>query len=432
MMKLETNAACAAALDRMDPLSGFREEFFLPPHQGGNATYFLGNSLGLQPKSVRKNIDDVLGQWADHGVESFFMADPPWMDLHDTLRLKLSPIAGALPQEISIMNQLTVNIHLMLVGFYRPSGKKRKILIEGKAFPSDQYALRSYLSHIGQDPDDVLMELKGAEGTEVLAEDLLFQAIDQHAEEIALVFMGGVNYYSGQLFDMASITRKAHEHGILVGFDLAHAVGNVSLRLHDWDVDFACWCSYKYLNGGPGAVAAVYVHERFHHDAEIKRLAGWWGYKKKERFLMTSHFLPEADASGWQVSTPPILQYACLKSSLDIFEKAGWDKVLEKQTLMISWLDRLLNDLSHLHFKRLTPQERGCQVSLYFPEKGRRVYDLLTASGFMVDWREPGVIRLAPVPLYNTYTELWNFYIHFREVLKQVFLTDHIQNQTHE
>ncbi len=424
MVQFENHIQCAAALDAQDPLRSFRDAFLLPSFGQGSAAYFLGNSLGLQPRSVRDELDVVLGQWAAQGVESFFHADPPWMDLHEALRIPMSTMAGAFPHEISIMNQLTVNIHLMLTSFYQPKGKKRKILVEARSFPSDQYALRSHIQHLNLDPEDILLEIKGSAPHEIPTDDEVISAIDHHADEIALVFMGGINYYNGQCYDMASITSAAHRHGMLVGFDLAHAMGNVALDLHGWDVDFACWCCYKYLNGGPGAVAAVYIHERFHQDQTIKRLAGWWGYKKQERFLMTPHFTPEADASGWQVSTPPILQYACLKSSLALFERAGWETLLQKQALMIRWVDFLLDTLPTGYFKRLTPQARGCQVSLLFPKKGRAVFDLLMQSGFIVDWREPDVIRFAPVPLYNSYTEIWHFFERFRYILGEVYLNN--------
>jgi kynureninase len=346
------------------------------------------------------------------------------MELHNALLEPLSVIAGAMPSELSVMNQLTVNIHLMLVSFYRPNGKRRKILVESKAFPSDQYALHSFLEHLGLDPSEILVEVNsGSENVAIHNEDIV-QAIESHAEELALVFLGGINYYTGQLLDMQQITKVAQDAGAKVGFDLAHAIGNVKLSLHDWGLDFACWCSYKYLNGGPGAVAGVFVHERHHADKSLKRLTGWWGYDKAERFAMHNRFVPESDATGWQLSTPSILLYACLQSSLDIFTQAGWTNILAKQEKMMAWLSALINDIGFEHFTCLTPVSRGCQVSLLFKEKGRIVYDKLFERGFMVDWREPNVIRLAPVPLYNTFTEVWHFYSALKAIIFEVYASD--------
>ena len=349
----------------------------MPEKNGKQRMYFLGNSLGLQPRSTAGSINTILQHWADEGVESFFTGESPWFDLHNALLEPLSVIAGAKPSELSVMNQLTVNIHLMLVSFYRPDGKRKKILVESKAFPSDQYAIHSFLEHLGLDPSEILVEVNaGSENVAMRNEDIV-AAIESHADELALVFLGGINYYTGQLLDMQQISKASREAGAMVGFDLAHAIGNVKLNLHEWEIDFACWCSYKYLNGGPGAVAAVFVHERHHADKTLKRLTGWWGYAKSERFAMKNRFVPEPDASGWQLSTPSILLYACLKSSLDIFTQAGWINILAKQEKMRAWLSALINDLGSEHFTCLTPDARGCQVSLLFKEKGREVYDLL-------------------------------------------------------
>ncbi len=423
MMTFEFNEAFAQSLDAADPLGSFRDRFLIPKKQGKQRMYFLGNSLGLQPTSTASSINTILQHWADEGVESFFTGKAPWLDLHNALLEPLSVIAGAKPSELSVMNQLTVNIHLMLVSFYRPTGKRKKILVESKAFPSDQYALHSFLEHQGLDPAEILVEVNsGSENVPMRNEDIV-DAIERNADELALVFLGGINYYTGQLLDMQHISKAAREAGAIVGFDLAHAIGNVKLSLHDWDLDFACWCSYKYLNGGPGAVAAVFIHERHHADKSLKRLTGWWGYQKEERFAMKNRFVPEPDASGWQLSTPSILLYACLKSSLDIFSEAGWTNVLAKQEKMMAWLSALINDLGSEHFECLTPDARGCQVSLLFREKGREVYDLLFEKGFMVDWREPNVIRLAPVPLYNTFTEVWHFYSALKAIIFDVYAT---------
>jgi len=425
MKTFEFNEVFAQSLDAADPLQGFRNEFLVPEKNGKQRMYFLGNSLGLQPKSTAAAINTILQHWAEEGVESFFTGKAPWLDLHNALLEPLSVIAGAKPSELSVMNQLTVNIHLMMVSFYRPNGKRNKILIESKAFPSDQYAVHSFLEHLGLDPSAILIEINaGSENVAMRNEDIV-NAIECHADELALVFLGGINYYTGQLLDMQHISKAAREVGAMVGFDLAHAIGNVKLNLHDWDIDFACWCSYKYLNGGPGAVAAVFVHEKHHLDNGIKRLAGWWGYNKAERFAMHNRFFPEPDATGWQMSTPSILLYACLKSSLDIFTQAGWTNILAKQEKMMAWLSDLITDIGAEHFECLTPDARGCQVSLLFREKGREVYDLLFEKGFMVDWREPNVIRLAPVPLYNTFTEVWHFYSALKAIILEVYATKH-------
>ena len=426
MATFELTKEYALQLDQEDRIASFRNRFLFPQKQGNPKTYFLGNSLGLQPVSARLAMAKVLQQWADNGVESFFHGNDPWLNFHGLLVKKLSEIAGAKSTELSIMNQLSVNIHLMLVSFYKPVGKRKKILIESKAFPSDQYAVDSFIKLLGQDPQDILIEVKPIGENQVVQDKDVVAAIQQHADEIALVFIGGINYYTGHVFDMKFISDEAHKIGAFVGFDLAHAIGNIELNLHDWGVDFACWCSYKYLNAGPGAVGAVFVHERHHLDTSLKRLTGWWGYKKEDRFLMEDTFVLEPDATGWQLSTPSIFLYACLKASLSIFEEAGWKNILVKQNKMKGWLKFLIDDITSLeesHVKCLTPDSRGCQVSLFFQENGKVVYDQLTEAGFMVDWREPGVIRLAPVPLYNTFEEVWSFY----ETLKSILTSSTIK-----
>ena len=420
----EKTRSFALELDAQDRLGDFQKWFLFPETNGAKNVYFLGNSLGLQPVSARLALAKVLQQWADLGVESFFKGKEPWLEFHQQLASKLAVIVGAKPSEISIMNQLSVNIHLMLASFYNPVGRRKKILIEAKAFPSDQYALDSFLRMLGADPKDVLIEISAGSENDSIDDADIFRMIKQHGDDIALVFLGGVNYYTGQLFDIQKITAVAHEVGAVVGFDLAHAAGNVSLELHDWDVDFACWCSYKYLNAGPGAMGAVFINERFHKNQSMNRLAGWWGNKEENRFLMNRDFDPASDATGWQLSTPSILLFACLKASLSIFEHAGWNNILAKQDLMKRWLKFLLDDLIDADtsgaIKCLTPTSRGCQVSLYFAKNGKKVFEKITSKGFMVDWREPGVIRLAPVPLYNSFTEIWDFYEALRTILSEI------------
>jgi kynureninase len=411
----------ALRLDAQDPLRECRSLFRIPEKDGKERIYFLGNSLGLQPRATAGAIHRVLDQWADEGVESCFLGQESWMSLHDKLLQPLSVITGAKPHELTIMNQLTVNIHLMLVSFYKPNGSKRKILVESKAFPSDQYALRSHLEHLGLDPDEIIIEVNSGDVLGPIANQDLVNAIKANASELALVFLGGVNYYTGQVFDMQSIAQAAHEAGVLIGLDLAHAVGNIELKLHDWQVDFACWCSYKYLNGGPGTVGGIFVHEKHHGDPALKRYAGWWGNRTATRFLMKDRFEPEADASGWQLGTPPVVLLAALGASLQIFEQAGWNQLLEKQKRMQQCLAVWVESLAGEHFTCITPATRGCQISLLFPNKGKLVYERLFIKGFMVDWREPNVIRLAPVPLYNTFSEIWQFYFELQVILDDLF-----------
>ena len=417
---MELTKKYADQLDKEDVLSGFRKKFIIPEQDGVQRTYFLGNSLGLQPKTTAHAIDYILHQWGNEGVESFFKGERPWMELHDQLVGPLSVIAGAQKQEISVMSQLTVNIHLMFVSFFKPEGKRNKMLVEAKAFPSDQYAVISYLEHLGLNPAEHLIEIQPKQEGAAMQDEDIVAAIEKHADEIALVFIGGVNYYTGQLFDLERIAKAAKQAGAMIGYDLAHAIGNAELKLHDWKVDFACWCSYKYLNGGPGAVGAIFVHDTHLHDKQINRLTGWWGYKKEERFKMHKSFEPAPDATSWQVGTPSMILYACLKASLQIFEEAGWKSLLEKQAKIKSFLGLSIQSLQSPIFTCLTPQSRGCQVSLLFHEKGRQVYDRLFEKGFMVDWREPNVIRLAPVPLYNSFNDIWNFHQSMEEILASI------------
>jgi kynureninase len=424
MMEYQDTLAFAQTLDQQDELRAMREKFIIPVHNGHEHVYMLGNSLGLQPRSTRTYIDKIFSGWSDYGVEAFFMGDDPWMNYHDQLIKPLSVITGALPHELSVMNQLTVNLHLMLVSFYRPAGRKRKILCEKKAFPSDQYTFETYVKHLGQDPEEIILELGPREGENIIRLEDICQVIEENKEEIALVFCGGLNYYTGQLFDIASMTKAAHDANIMVGFDLAHAAGNVELKLHEWDVDFACWCSYKYLNSGPGAVGGVYIHERFHKDPSINRLAGWWGYDKATRFKMEKGFKPIPTAEGWQLSTPSLLLYACHLAALKEFEEAGWDKILQKQKKLNAYVWYLLNELNTAQAEQVIniltpPQERGCQVSLLMLKNGKAVYDGLMKKGIIVDWREPDVIRLAPVPLYNSFEDVWIFYAAMKELLSQ-------------
>lgn len=405
----------AQQLDEENASGNFRDGFVLPQHQGKDALYFLGNSLGLQPKRTAAALQQVLTQWGQLGVEGFFRGEKPWLECHQQLTTTLSQIVGAQPQELVVMNQLTVNLHLMLVSFYQPSGRRTKILCEAKAFPSDQYMLYTHVRQRGLDPKEVIVEVAPREGEVLILEEDLLAAIARHSDELALVFLGGVNYYTGQVFNMEAIAQAAHAAGTKVGYDLAHAAGNVALRLHQWGVDFACWCSYKYLNSGPGGIGGAFVHERYHNDSSLPRFAGWWGNQKATQFLMEKTFVPEVSAEGWQLSTPSPLLYASQQASLDIFEEAGVANVFERNKALNAFLWMLLDEVAASvpagTLKILTPlaeKERGCQVSLAV-RNGKKVFDFLANEGVFADWREPDVIRVAPVGLYNTFEEVWRF-----------------------
>jgi len=415
-MQFQNNQSFAQQLDVQDELKSFRDRFIIPVIDGKQQIYFLGNSLGLQPESTENALKEILYQWATYGVEGFFMGSNPWLQYHDQMIEPLAAIVGAKPSEVVVMNQLTVNLHLMMVSFYRPVGKRKKIICEAKAFPSDQYMFESHLKHYGFNPDETLIEVSPRNGEHTIRTEDVLAAIDQHKDELALVFWGGLNYYSGQVFDMKAITEAAQNVGAKVGFDLAHAAGNIPLELHDWNADFACWCSYKYLNSGPGGVGGVYIHERYHRDPSITRYAGWWGYEKETRFRMEKGFKPVQSAEGWQLSTPSLLLYASHKASLEIFEEAGMERLHAKRKLLNKYLWFILDDVNDRSSKKImefiTPRnedERGCQVSMLMLEKGRAIYDGLMKAGIIVDWREPNVIRLAPVPMYNSFEEVWKF-----------------------
>lgn len=418
-MHMQATPFYAAQMDATDPLRGFRNEFLIPQKEGQEQVYFLGNSLGLQPKSTKGFLEKVLEQWQDYGVEGFFMGSNPWIHFHDQLVKPLAAIVGAKPSEIVVMNSLTVNLHLLLVSFYKPTGKRIKILCEAKAFPSDQYLLETHVRQRGLNPDEVIIEVAPQKGTTTITTSDILNAIATHGEELALLFWGGVNYYTGQAFDMAALVNAAHAVGAKAGFDLAHAAGNIPLQLHEWNADFAAWCSYKYLNAGPGAVGGCFINERYHAHPELDRFAGWWGYKKEDRFLMHKGFVPAASAEGWQLSTPSPLLFAAHVASLQIFERAGIEAVLEKGKTLSDFLLFLIQDICAEKagaIQILTPAHaKGCQVSLLIPNTGRQVFDKLTKAGIFADWREPDVVRVAPVPLYNTFSEVYQL----AQVLRQ-------------
>lgn len=415
-MNVENTLAFARQLDEQDELRSFREKFYIPQHEGKDCIYFTGNSLGLQPGNVQAYVQQELNDWANMGVEGHFTAKHPWLHYHEMFPPLLADIVGCNENELVVMNQLTVNLHLLLVSFYRPTKQKFKIICEEKAFPSDQYALESQAGYHGFDPKEAIIEIKPRDGEYTIRTEDITDAILLHRNELALVLFGGVNYYSGQFFDIQKITKAAHDVGVFAGFDLAHAAGNVALKLHDWGVDFACWCSYKYLNSGPGGVAGVYIHEKHAKNKDIPRFAGWWGHTKESRFKMEKGFEAIPTAEGWQLSNAPVLSMAAHKASLDIFDEAGIDRLHAKRKRLTAFLHFVLNDINAKQEKKIinviTPaneNERGCQVSILMQSKGKEVFAALTKQGVVADWREPNVIRVAPVPLYNSFEDVWKF-----------------------
>ncbi len=403
----------ARNLDRTDTLHSFRERFFFPQHNNADVVYFCGNSLGLQPKSVGYLMDKELKDWAKHGVEGHFRAGYPWFSYHHFFSARLANIVGAEKDEVVAMNTLTVNLHMLMISFYRPQGKRYKILMEAGAFPSDQHAVETQVRMHGYDPEDAIIEIAPKEGSYLIEDADIINAIKDAGDTLAVVMIGGVNYYTGQFFDLENITKTAHSVGAYAGFDLAHAVGNIPLHLHKWDVDFACWCSYKYLNSGPGGVGGAFIHERFGNDPKFFRLAGWWGNDEKTRFKMQKGFVPQKGAASWQMSNAPVFNMVAHNASLDVFDKAGIDRLREKSLELTGYMEFLLKKITHLPFEIITPAEparRGCQLSLLFEERGKEVFETLTNNGVVADWREPNVIRIAPVPLYNTFEDCFRFY----------------------
>lgn len=403
----------AQSLDKEDHLARFRDQFFLPKVGKKPALYFTGNSLGLQPKGVKAYIDAELKDWANLGVEGHFHAKSPWMPYHEILAEPMAKIVGALPSEVVMMNGLTVNLHLMMATFFKPQGRRRKILIEADAFPSDLYATQSQLRWHGLSAKEDLLLLRPREGEHHLRTSDILNVIETWGADIAMTLLGGVNYYTGQYFDMQTITAAAQEAGIKVGWDLAHAAGNVPVKLHEWGVDFACWCSYKYLNGGPGGISGCFIHERHHKDKNLQRLAGWWGQDKETRFQMGPDFHPIPTAEGWQLSNAPVLSMAAFRASLDVFEEAGMTALREKSLRLTTYLLALLDGRTDLPaFTIITPKadkDRGSQLSFLTDENGKALFDYLTQQGVICDWREPNVIRIAPVPLYNRFEDVWQF-----------------------
>jgi kynureninase len=421
-MKFENSLAFARTLDKKDPLKSFRQQFHFPKVAGKKAIYLTGNSLGLEPKITRSFISQELNDWARFGVEGHVHAKRPWLYYHKFSKKVLANLVGAKPQEVVSMNQLTVNLHLMMVSFYRPTATRYKILTEAGAFSSDQYAFESQLRYHNLNPADGLIELKPREGEHVLRTEDILKAIEEHREQLALIVFGAVQYYSGQLFDLKAITRAGHDSGAYVGFDLAHAIGNVPLSLHAWGVDFAVWCSYKYLNSGPGGVAGAFVHEKHATDLSMPRFAGWWGHEEKVRFQMKKGFRPMTGVDGWQLSNYPILSGAAHLASLATFEKAGMNNLRKKSILLTGYLEYLLKSIPDFtqYFKIITParaEARGCQLSLLTTKNGGKIFKSISKAGVLADWREPGVIRVAPVPLYNSFEDVYRFVKIFNRAL---------------
>jgi kynureninase len=422
----------AAAQDSADPLRGFRGEFQVPKRENGDEEiYFAGNSLGLLPRQTRRYVDEELEQWGRLGVKGHFAGANPWMPYHELLAVPMARLVGALPSEVVTMNSLTVNLHLMMASFYRPTRERYRILIEDRAFPSDDYAVESHAAHRGFDPAAAIVRIRPRAGWPGITTAEIAELLAREGDSIALVLLPGVQYYTGQAFEIEAITRLAHASGCVVGFDLAHAAGNLPLALHDWNVDFAVWCTYKYLNGGPGSVAGCFVHERHGSDPRLPRLAGWWGHDKATRFRMQPGFRPIPGAEGWQLSNPPILSLAAIRASLDVFSSAGGMGPLREKSIRLTgyleWLlRREIGDAVEI-FTPEDPRQRGCQLSLRVksgrtgeagsPSSGRIVFERIEAAGVTGDWREPDVIRVAPVPLYNRYEEVRRFVEILREAL---------------
>ncbi|TPE42683.1 kynureninase [Pontibacter mangrovi] len=413
-MNYQNTLAFAQEQDRQDPLFHFRERFHFPQVNGRDAIYFCGNSLGIQPKSAQMYIDNEMYKWANLAVEGHFKGQEPWFNYHELLAPGAARVVGAKESEVVIMNQLTVNLHLMLVSFYRPEGKRFKIITEGGAFPSDQYALESQTRFHGYNPDEAVVELFPREGEHTLRTEDILVSIREHGEELALVMMGGINYYTGQIFDMEAITKAGHEVGAVVGFDLAHAAGNVPVKLHDWNVDFAVWCTYKYLNSGPGGTSGVFVHERHGNNPDLPRFAGWWGHDAEARFQMKKGFIPMQGAEGWQLSNGQIIPFAIHRASLELFDEAGMDNLRAKSEKLTGYLEYLIDDVHAGQdvMEMITPsdpQARGCQISLLVKKDARKLFNMLMDAGIIVDYREPNVIRVAPTPLYNSFEEVYRF-----------------------
>ena len=414
MSTYHNTLAFAHAQDVADPLRAFREEFHFPQHAGAPVIYFTGNSLGLQPKAAAAALQQELDDWARFGVEGHFLAKHPWYSYHEELTASTALMAGALPEEVVVMNQLTSNLHFLLVSFYRPQGRRVKILTETRPFPSDTYAFASQIAFHGGDPETDLVEVQPRAGEHTLRTEDIVAKINELGDELALVCFGGVNFYTGQAFDMAAITKASHAVGANAGFDLAHAAGNLHLKLHDWNMDFACWCSYKYLNSGPGSVAGAFVHQR-HLGKDLPLFAGWWGHDKAERFKMERTFRPMPTAEAWQVSNAPVFSMAVHRVALEQFDRAGIARLRAKSEQLTGYLAFIIAEVAKdtdTDLEVITPNDpaqRGCQLSVLAHGHGKALFNRLTERGVVADWREPNVIRVAPVPMYNSFEDVHRF-----------------------
>ncbi|GHE89931.1 kynureninase [Thalassotalea profundi] len=415
-MIFENTLTFAQQQDSQDILADYRQKFYHPVIKGKEVLYFTGNSLGLQPKAAKEYVNAELDDWARWGVEGHFHATNPWVSYHEILTPASAMIVGAKESEVVCMNSLTTNLHLLFVSFYRPTQQRFKIISEAKMFPSDRYLLETQVQHHGFKPEDAIIEVAPRKGEHLIREEDILAAITEHGDELALVFFGGVNYFTGQLFDMKKLTDAAHQVGAIAGFDLAHAAGNVPLNLHDWNVDFAAWCTYKYLNGSAGNVGAIFVHERHGENTELQRFGGWWGHNKERRFLMENHFEPMKGAEGWQLSNAPVMGMAILRSSLDIFQAVGMEKLRAKSIKLTAYLEFVFNQVvekfSDINLEIITPEapeERGCQLSVKLVGIDKSFFQALTEAGVIADFREPDVIRLAPTPLYNSFEDVYRF-----------------------
>jgi len=415
----------ARKLDQSDPLAHFRKLFSFPQKEGKEVIYLCGNSLGLQPSSTQKYVDEELQKWKDHGVEGHFTGIRPWVSYHQNSRKTLANLVGATIEEVVAMNNLTANLHLALTTFYQPKGKRKKILIEKGAFPSDFYAVHSQIKSRGLDPADCLAELSAKNANDYLSTTEVVQEIKRLGDELALVMFPGVQYYTGQFFNIKEITQAAHSVGAAVGFDLAHAVGNLPMNLHDHQVDFAVWCSYKYLNSGPGGVGGLFIHEKHGKNKNLNRLSGWWGHDAKARFKMENEINPIPSVDGWQLSNVNVLSHAAHLASLELFEKAGIEQLRIKSLKLTGLMEEIIlsSEVLNEHIKIITPEnpeERGCQLSLYLIHHGKSVFDYLISKGVILDWREPNVIRVAPVPFYNSFEDVANFVTILTEAITHV------------
>ncbi len=429
MLLFEDTQVFAQQLDEQDPLKSFRDRFHHPEWNGKPAVYLCGNSLGLQPRSAADYVRTELEDWARLGVEGHVHSRNPWLYYHHTVENQIAALVGASSaREVVVMNALSVNLNLMMVSFYRPTPTRYKILLEAKAFPSDQYAVEMQARFHGYDPEQAFLELPLRNGEQTHRTEDILAFIREHGQELALIMIGGVNYYSGQFFDLPAIAAAGREAGAVVGYDLAHAVGNVPLRLHDWDVDFAVWCSYKYLNSGPGGVSGVFVHDRHADRPDLPRFAGWWGNSEQTRFLMEPGFVPQPGAAGWQMSNAPVLPMAVHRASLDLFAEAGMERLRAKSEQLTGYLEHLLNQIQSADFRIITPTDpaqRGCQLSIQFRQRGKEVFEALKQAGIIADWREPDVIRVAPVPLYNRYEDVYHLARVLQEVMERATASVH-------